>query len=165
MPQMIKNQTLTRKKVVPRSAFTTGENGIGAEYRFKPGHKALTPGKGKNPTRLISRALKVQLQSRACSDLARAAGLPLNASNAQVIAANLIAIAMTDRDAVGVAAARTIFEMVEPKKALHLDDEDGEPLEAITVHFVHVAANGEEVQSNSPYPELPGKTGGDGRSI
>jgi hypothetical protein len=154
---MIKTQTLARKKVVPSSAFTSGENGIGAEFRFKPGHKPSTPGKGKNPSRLISRALKVQLQNRAPSDLARAAGLPLNASMAQCIAANLIRIAATDRDAVGVAAARTIFEMVEPKGAMSLDDEDGVPLEAITVHFVHVAANGEEVQSNSPYPELPGK--------
>lgn len=144
---MIKAQTLARKKVVPRSAFTSGENGIGAEYRFKPGHKPSTPGKGKNPTRLISRALKIQLQNRAPSDVARAAGLPLNASNAMCIAANLIAIAMTDRDAVGVGAARCIFDMVEPKKAVYLDDEDGEPLEAITVAFVHVAA---ETRAHEP---------------
>lgn len=162
---MIKSQSLIRKKVVPRSAFSAGDNGVGATFRFKPGHKPLTPGKGKNPTRLISRALKVQLQNRAPSDVARAAGLPLNASVAQCVAANLLAIAMTDKDAVGVAAAKTIFEMVEPKKTPLLEDEEGEPLEAITVHFVHVAANGEEVQSNSPYPELPGKTEGDGRSI
>ncbi len=137
---MIKAQTLARKKVVPRSAFTAGEHGVGAKHRFKPGHKPNTPGRGKNPTRLISRALKVQLQNRAPSDVARAAGLPINASNAQVIAANLISIASRDKDAIGVGAARVIFEMVEPKKALYLDDDDGEPLEASTEQLVHIAA-------------------------
>lgn len=155
---MIKKQTLARKKVVPHSAFTPGNDGRGAEYRFKPGHKACTPGKAKNPLRLISRALKTQLQNRAPSDLARAAGLPLNASNAQVIAANLIAIASTDRDAVGVGAARAIFDMVEPKKAGYLDDEDVEPMEAIIIHFVHVPAEPRKYERPALIPEFIDKT-------
>ena len=130
-----------RKRVLPSTAFTAGPEGRGAAFRFKTGEPSANPsGKAKTDNRLLSRSLRIQLANRAPDAVADAVGLRRGASWAGVIAANLLAIAATSRDAMAVAAAREIREATEGKQRPELFDFDGEVMSEGRIEVVFVGA-------------------------
>ena len=145
-----------RKRVLPSTAFTAGPEGKGVEFRFKKGEPSANPsGKAKTDKRLLSRSLRIQLANRAPDTVADALGLRRGASWAGVIAANLLTIAATSRDAMAVAAAREIREATESKPRPELFDDNGDGLLGNRIEVVFV---GTEYPRQNAAPNLPHET-------
>jgi hypothetical protein len=110
-------------------------------HAFKPGESGNLGGRGgaKDPYKLVSRAMRSRLNAPAPHDVARAAGLPPNASWAQVLGNTLVDMAIFHKD---LAAARLVLEYCDapmPRTAkLELSGPDGEMLQPPSLNIVVV---------------------------
>ena len=127
-----------RKKNPPRTAFAPGN-----EHRFEKGVSGNPGGKPKGDTRLLSKAMRVQLAWRAPDEVALQLGLPAGSSWAQCISMRLIRLAIRDAD---VSAMRELREATEgTRQRFELFDDDGNPQETpqlIELVFLESDGNG-----------------------
>ena len=119
-------------------------------FAFKPGHSGNPGGEGrpKDPYRLVSRAMRSRLNTRATDAASFDAGLEPGASWAQVLGVSLINLAIQG----DVQAARTVLEYTDaplPRTAkLELSGPDGEPLQPPSLNIVVVPT----AQLHGPQP-------------
>jgi hypothetical protein len=129
-----------RKKNPPRTAFAKGN-----PYRVQPG-QVLNPrgGKPKDEHRLVSKALRVQLNTRAPDAYAKALHLPRGASWAQCLAASLLR-----RSVAGdMSAATLIVQTVEGTKShIEFSDESTGGRRECTVLFMESDGDGRPIRT------------------
>lgn len=126
----------TRKRNPPSTAFKPGNS-----FRFQPGVSGNPSGKAKNELRLVSRALREQLNLRAPDAVARTNGLAKGASWAQCVAASLLHSAARG----DVAAVREIREHTEGSRSRHEFGAESESYNVrpiVEVVFVESDGNG-----------------------
>lgn len=119
--------SVPRKRNPPRTAFKTAN-----EHSFRPGESGNpSGGRRKDEHRLVSKALKVQLNNRAPDKVAQAMQLPRGASWAQCLAASLIR-----RSVAGdMSAASLVVQTIEGTRSqLELISESERPRE-VTIVF------------------------------
>jgi hypothetical protein len=126
-----------RKKTAPRSAF-----GPNNPYRVQPG-QVLNPrgGKPKDEHRLVSKALKVQLNTRAPDAVTQTLHLSRGSSWAQCLAARLMIQAAVKGD---VSAANAVIAATEGRRAFSefVDASASEQPTEIQICFVESDGNG-----------------------
>jgi hypothetical protein len=121
-----------RKKTVPRSAYSATNP---SPYAFEAGGPSPNPGgRAGSKSRLLSRALKARLDTRAPDSVASAFQLGRGASWAQVLSAALVTQAVKG----DTQAARMVAEYTEPlpKQLFGFDSDDGESSPRLVVEFV-----------------------------
>lgn len=140
-----------RKRTVPKSAFKKGEPN---PHQFKPGESGRTRAKKPNvpdDRRLVSRALRVQLPSRAPDDVCRSLHMPLRSSWAQCLAKSLMIAALRG----DVSAVREIYQMTEGSRfkfnveGFASGDEGTEGLPLVEVHFVAPPPNPDGIDDHN----------------
>ncbi|MBT9331485.1 DUF5681 domain-containing protein [Paracidobacterium acidisoli] len=121
-------------------------------FAFKPGHSGNPGGEGrpKDPYRLVSKAMRSRLNTRATDEAAFAAGLEPGASWAQVLGVSLINLAIAG----DVHAARTVLEYTDqpmPRVAkLEVTGPDGEPLQPPSLNIVIVPGGAPQLHGPQP---------------
>lgn len=128
----------SRKKNRPSTAFMPGN-----PHRFEKGVSGNPGGKPKTAeSRLLSRAMRVQLSWRAPDDVALQLGLTAGASWAQCISMRLIRLAIRDAD---VSAMRELREATEgTRQRFEIFDDEGNPQETPPlIELVFVNADGD----------------------
>lgn len=142
-----------RKRTVPSNAFQPGN-----KFAFVKGKSGNPGGEGRprDPYRLVSKALRHQLNTRATNEAAMDAGLEPGASWSQVIAAVLLRLAAKG----DIAAVREIREFTEGSRGkLEITGADGEPLQPPALNIVVVPHTGaSRMQRPQPVaPRLPAR--------
>lgn len=137
----------TKERRPPSNAFKPGN-----KFAFQKGQSGNPGGEGRprDPYRLVSKAMRNRLNSRATDAAAIEAGLERGASWAQVLGVSLINLAIAG----DVHAARTVLEYTDqpmPRVAkLELTGADGEPLQPPSLNIVVVP--GGAPQALGPQP-------------
>ncbi len=145
-PQIL-SPAKTNERRAPSNAFKPGN-----KFAFQKGQSGNPGGEGrpKDPYRLVSKAMRSRLNTRATDEAAFAAGLEPGASWAQVLGVSLINLAIAG----DVHAARTVLEYTDaplPRTArLELSGPDGEPLQPPSLNIVVVS--GGAPQALGPQP-------------
>lgn len=147
---IVSTEARPRKKNPPRTAFAPGN-----EHRFEKGVSGNPGGKPKGQTRLLSKAMRVQLAWRAPDEVAIQLGLPPGSSWAQCISMRLIRLAIRDAD---VSAIRALLEATEgTRQRFEIFDDDGNSQETpplIELVFVESNGNGSPKTIDAP-PATP----------
>lgn len=137
----------TKERRPPSNAFKPGN-----KFAFQKGQSGNPGGEGRprDPYRLVSKAMRSRLNTRATDTAALDAGLERGASWAQVLGVSLINLAIAG----DVHAARTVLEYTDqpmPRVAkLELTGADGEPLQPPSLNIVVVP--GGAPQALGPQP-------------
>lgn len=133
-PQIL-SPAKTNERRAPSNAFKPGN-----KFAFQKGQSGNPGGEGRprDPYRLVSKAMRNRLNTRATDTAALDAGLERGASWAQVLGVSLINLAIAG----DVHAARTVLEYTDqpmPRVAkLELSGPDGEPLSPPSLLIVPV---------------------------
>lgn len=133
-----------RKRTVPSNAFQPGN-----KFAFVKGQSGNLGGEGRprDPYRLVSKALRHQLNTRATNEAAIDAGLEPGASWSQVIAGVLLRLAAKG----DIAAVREIREFTEGSKGkLEITGPDGEPLQPPSLNIVIVPGGAPQLHDPQP---------------
>lgn len=153
-PQIL-SPAKTKERRAPSNAFKPGN-----KFAFQKGQSGNPGGEGRprDPYRLVSKAMRSRLNTRATDTAALDAGLERGASWAQVLGVSLINLAIQG----DVHAARTVLEYTDqpmPRVAkLELTGADGEPLQPPSLNIVVVP--GGSPLAHGPQPvarKLPGR--------
>ena len=128
---------IPRKRRPPRTAYSEESP---SPYAFQPGQSGNpSGGRPKDENRLVSRALKFQLNNRAPDVVSKALGLPRGASWAQCLAASLIRRSVKG----DMSAASLIVQTIEGTKSQVEFIDQGESIpRRVSIEFVESDGNG-----------------------
>jgi hypothetical protein len=128
-------QPKARKRNAPSTAFKVGGPNPNA---FRPGVCPNPGGRPKDELRLVNKALRAQLNTRAPNEIAQLVGLDPGASWAQCVASSLLYMAVKG----DVGAAREIRECTEGNRSrLELVDEQGAALRPPSINITFLGTS------------------------